>query len=266
MLWFSAFYRSVNLSRKYHQQDAKGESLANGALHDLLHEGYVAMHCSAVRRLVDKGRDTNSLVRLIKDIQKHSELLTRENMLAARDLSHADTHAQQTQGALCIAVECWHDICDELCGMHPAERQPTDCPKEKRFADLVDQLQAECDHMVRYTNHYIAHAPRKMAWKSCSPDDNRSDDSGLSLAMLWRAERVLVRAASFISRCVVRGTDIEGVATPQYDLFRCLNQPFVSNDALPALEPEWELHRSEIERCRGWSWDQKLVSEEDSWE
>lgn len=266
MLWFSAFYRSVNLSRKYLQQDAKGKSLANGALHDLLHEGYVTMHCSAVRRLIDIRKDANSLVRLIEDIHKHSALLTRENMLAARDLSHADTHAQQAQGALCIAVQCWHDLCDELCGVHPDKRQPTDCPKPKKFSDLINGVNTECIRIVRYTNHNIAHTPRKMVLKSCSSDDNGPDDDGLSLAILWRAERVLVRAASFISRCVVTGTDIGGVATPQFDVFRCLNLPFVSKDALPILETEWEMHHSEIERCRGWSWDQELVSEEDAWE
>ena len=49
MLWRSAFYRSINESRRFLPEDETGEKQANGPLHELIHDGYITMHAAATR-------------------------------------------------------------------------------------------------------------------------------------------------------------------------------------------------------------------------
>src|SRR4051794_2595802 len=71
MLSRSAFYRSINESRKFLRDDEEDGKEANGMLHRLIDEGYLTMHVAAIRKLVDKSpkagpRGVYSLYGLLK--------------------------------------------------------------------------------------------------------------------------------------------------------------------------------------------------------
>ena len=273
MSWRSAFYRSVNESRLSLPKDADGEPLANGSLHELLHEGYITIHTVLIRRLLDTRTRMNSLYKLIHDIENNATLLTRENMLKARGLEYnyelsktaaieeARAEAQeQSETAYMVSragwgdAECWHMLCDELCGTEERQRSKEDCPNKKQFTDLRNALTEEGRAAISYVNNYIAHA---------APEDQRqalaNDENKLTLEKLWSAERAIVRAASFISRCIIEGVHVGGVPIPQFDQFRYLDQAFAPTNARPAMERAWDEHTRDISACRNWSWREPLI-------
>src|SRR5690348_8868605 len=72
MLWRSAFYRSINESRRLLPKGRDGREKSNGALHELIDEGYFTMASISVRRLLDRGapsgsRSVVSLYGLVRD-------------------------------------------------------------------------------------------------------------------------------------------------------------------------------------------------------
>ncbi len=273
MLWRSAFYRSVNESRLSLPKDADGETMANGSLHELLHEGYITIHTVLIRRLLDTTKGVNSLYKLIHDIENNAALLTRENVLKVRGLEYdyepAKTAASeeafaeaQKQGKTAYTMsgagwheaECWHMFCDELCGTEERQRSKADCPNKKQFTDLRNALREEGHAAISYVNNYIAHAAPEDRRQALSNDDNK-----LTLEKLWSAERAIVRAASLISRCIIEGVHIGGVPIPQFDQFRYLDQAFAPTDAIPAMERAWHEHTCDIYACRNWSWRDPLI-------
>lgn len=273
MSWRSAFYRSVNESRLSLPKYADGEPLANGELHRLLHEGYITIHTVLIRRLLDKTQGVNSLYKLIHDIENNAALLTRENMLKVRGLDYdyepAKTAAMEEasvaarrQGKTAYHfsgngwadARCWHMSCDELSETDETQRSKTDCPSKRQFTDLRNALTEECSVAISYVNDYIAHAAPEDRRQALSNDENK-----LTLDKLWSAERAIVRAASFISRCIIKGVHVGGVPTPQFDQFRYLDQAFAPTDALPAMERAWDEHTRDISACRNWSWRDPLI-------
>ncbi len=276
MLWRSAFYRSVNESRLSLPKDADGDLLANGELHGLLHEGYITIHTVLIRRLLDRTKGVNSLNKLIHDIENNAPLLTRENMLKVRGLEYdyeptktaarkeASAEAQKQgktaymmSGAGWAKAECWHMSCDALCGTEEWQRSKADCPNKKQFTDLRNALTEECRAAMSYVNNYIAHAAPEDRRQALSNDENK-----LTLEKLWSAERAIVRAASFISRCIIDGVHVGGVPIPQFDQFRYLDQAFAPTDALPAMERAWDEHTRDISACRNWSWRDPLIPDQ----
>jgi hypothetical protein len=276
MLWWSAFYRSINESRKFIPDAENGARLANGSLHQLIDEGYVTRHAVAIRRLLDSRRGTNSLINLIRDIKRHARLLARGNMLEARGLVYdyepikeqrrleayqeakeAGKNAYHFSGEGWAQAESWHLLCDDLCGRKPRTRKPSDQPSPQRFQQLIDDLTRAGRAVEEYVNNYIAHAAPPDRRESLLPEYR-----SLSLTTLWKAERAVVRVASFVSRCIVHGSDRGNVPIPQFDQFQYLDRPIVTHDALEPMHSAWKTHSDQIEQCRGWTWDLSLDDEQ----
>lgn len=277
MLWRSAFYRSINESRKFIPEGENGEELANGSLHGLINDGYLTLHAVGIRRLVDRRKDTNSLVNLIRDIKKHAGLLTRCNMLQARGLVYdyapireqkqleasqeakeAGKNAYNFSGEGWSEARCWHLLCDDLCGTDARNRKPSDHPTKQKLQQLIDDLTRIGQDVEEHVNNYIAHA---------APPSRRekllAEYRSLSLAMLWKAERAVVRVAGFVSRCIVHGAESSNVPVPLLDQFEHLDRSFATLDGIAQMNTAWEEHCEEIEECRGWTWDQPLDDEQE---
>lgn len=278
MLWRSAFYRSINESRKFIPEGENGEELANGSLHGLINDGYLTLHAVGIRRLVEDSRqDTNSLVNLIRDIKKHAKLLTRGNMLEVRGLEYdyepikeqriheanqkakeAGKNAYNFSGEGWSDARCWHLLCDDLCGTKPNNRKSSDQPSPQRFQQLIDDLTKAGRAVEEYVNNYIAHAA-PLGRRELLLPEYRS----LSLALLWKAERAVVRVAGFVSRCIVHGAESSNVPEPLFDQFQHLDRSFATPDGIAQMNTAWKEHCEEIEKCRGWTWDQPLDDEQE---
>jgi len=276
MLSRSAFYRSVNESRKFLAEDEDGEKQANGMLHRLIDEGYLTMHVAAIRRLVDRGQSSgpkgvNSLYGLVKDIKDSAALLTRANTLAARELEYDFEPIKERafedgrgKGGVSRAgwfeSEWWHSALDKLSGVIQPNRDPNDAPTSESFERLLEQLALHGRNVQDYGDKHVAHAALPESRATLHPEDQ-----SLSLAKLWLAERVVIRLVSFISLYVLNGHSFGGVPIPQFDQFEHLEKPFVASEAFDVMKKQWDLHSKEIRACNDWFWDRPLADGTDVW-
>lgn len=278
MLWRSAFYRALNESRKYVTEDGDGQKKANGPLHEMIDEGYFALHALAVRRLLEKKNVAGplgvySLVGLAEDIQGSLDLIDRASVLAARDLvydyepikdqavAEAQSNAKVNRirptfvcGEGWAKAEHWHGVMDELCGVSVRERKPTDSPNRARFAIFLKQLERHRKDLADWVNKHIAHAASLEGRKGLDPEYRL-----ISLNKLWRNERMIVRAAGFLSYYFVCGSNVGGVPVPQFDQFEHITAPFTARSALQAMEESWDQHDRETRECQDWFWDRPLT-------
>jgi hypothetical protein len=283
MLWRSAFYRSINESRRSLPEGVGRTKRANASLHELIDEGYHTMHSAAVRRLLDKAsvsgpRGVYSLHGLIRDIRDHASVLTRANVLRARGLEYdyepIKTRAREEAwkrtkavgGATFVSregwaeAEYWHDRMDRMCAVTPLTRSAADSPSPSRFDKILDDLAIHVQNVTGFVDKYIAHASSPESRRSVTPERLAT-----SLATLWIAERTIVRAANFVSKYVVEGVNVPGVPVPQFDQFEYLDEPFAQPSALDAMRAAWAQHAQEVHTCQGWFWDSPLVDQTDIW-
>jgi len=284
MLWRSAFYRSINESRRYALGDNQGEKQGNAPLHELIDDGYFTMSAIAIRRLLDKGalsgpKGVYSLFALIRDIKDHAHLLTRANVLEARGLEYefeeikrrayeearADKRARKTtisfiSGEGWTHAQYWHEAMDRLCGVSADSRSKDDALDSKKFAHLLEELDRRGSSVQNWVDKFVAHAASPDSRQTLHPDHHE-----LSLAKLWLAERVIVRASNFIALYVVDGTNLGGVPIPQFDQFGHLDKPFVEEAALAPMQQAWDRHSNDIHACQSWFWDQPLADDSDVW-
>ena len=269
LVWRSAFYRSLNESRKSLPQDDVGEPIANGTLHGFVNEGFIALQTTGIRRLLDKSKGVNSLGRLVEDIEKYASILTRANVLAVRGLPYDYTEAKERaretariaaeangEKAFCIsgngwgASECWHMLHDEMCVVNESSRKRDDCPTKGHFRRLREALRSSAQTAVKHVNRHVAHSTYAEPGSSI---EHKEDN--VTLAAIYDAELTIVRTASFLSRCVIEGSDAYNVPHPQFDLFEHLDRAFAPCEARGAMQCVWDEYAREVDECRRWSWD-----------
>lgn len=284
MLWRSAFYRSINESRRFLPENKDGQKKANGPLHELIDDGYFILNATAMRRLLDKGaasgpRGVYSLYGLIRDIKTNARLLTRANVLKARNLEYdfepmkqrafetarQEARARGSQGYFIskdgwAEAEYWHGAMDQLCGVTTNNRGAGDIPDETKLDWLLHELEEHGRNVQDWVDKFVAHAASPESRQTLHPEHQT-----LSLAKLWLSERVVVRIASFISRHFIDGMNLGGVPIPQFDQFASLDRPFIEPAGLEAMHRAWERHHQEIASCQNWAWDHALTTELDVW-
>lgn len=280
MLWRSAFYRSVNESRRFLPDEEDGRKQANEPLHELIDDGYFIANSIAIRRLLDNSpmsgpRGVYSLHGLIRDIRDHANRITRANVLEARGLEYdfepikqrafedawaRGKHAIGGSKDGWVQAEHWHGAMDRLCRVTANNRATSDTPDQSKLEWLRSELEERGRNVQDWVDKFVAHAASPESRQTLHPEYQ-----SLSLAKLWLAERVVVRAASFISLFFVDGIGIGGVPVPDLDQFIHLDRPFIQPSALPAMQQAWDQHREEIHSCKNWFWDGPLADESDVW-
>lgn len=255
--------------------------MANGALHELIDNGFIHLNATAIRRLLDRSATSGrkgvySLYGVLQDIKADVGLITRADSLEARGLAYDFEQIKReayekarASGANSYFVsragwadaEYWHGVMDELSGVTADKRGPSDAPNEGKLDWLLDELKKHGSDVQDWVDKFIAHASSPESRQTLPPEHQ-----SLTLAKLWRAERVLLRVADFISRCFIDGASLGGVPIPQFDQFAFLEQPFADPAALDAMRHAWDQHCKETGACQGWNWDSPLISEADTWE
>lgn len=284
ILWRTAFYRSLNESRRFLPDDSDGGKQANRPLHQMIDEGYIIMNAMAIRRLLDKGemsgkKGVYSLYGLICEITANIAMLTRENILASRDLTYDfepikraaldkawRSHPPGTGKAHFVSkegwgeAEYWHGVMDELSEVRPDNRNSQDFPNRKKMDQLLQGLDAMGKNIQEWVNKFVAHAAVPESRQQLPPDDQT-----MTLAKLWRAERIVLRVANFISRVFIDGTNIANVPMPQFDPYKFLDRPVIEPGAIARMQQVWDHYSEEIEATENWSWDGPLVDTSDGW-
>jgi hypothetical protein len=123
--------------------DSGENALNNPLLAEALLTGHVATQVLAIRRLMeDSPKERLSLRSLVKDLNRHAGLFTRENYVcfdglpydygAVRDAWFIENAGKRGQGSLraprqyAAESESLHMIFDKLAGIHPAKRSRED--------------------------------------------------------------------------------------------------------------------------------------------
>ena len=182
MLWDDVLFRTVNDLRKQAIDQPTDGVGFNASVLRLLDAGFVTTQATAIRRLTDKPgggpkRGVLSLRRLIKEIEDHRGIITREAYVAydglpydpdvprqawiekqIRDGTLARASSLPTTGpGAWDASEIVHKNFDRLAGIAPEVRSRDDLILPKWF-DFLETKLRDCDSIRKYVDKFIAHA------------------------------------------------------------------------------------------------------------
>jgi hypothetical protein len=226
--------------------------LANSLLAEKLINGHVATQVLAIRRLMDKTRNTISLRRLISDIRSNYALFTRENYVCHDGLPydyevvmHAEIMQRANTGPFWGATsgpQAWgtsqmaHQQFDRLSGISPANRKREDrLPRA-----LLDRIEgwlntSDADELAEWSHVYLAHAGsaenRKVLSEAIITNDR-----------ITAVTRVLARITEAISAYLLHagGRSNALMPTAQFNQFEHLDRPVLQPDQLEGLHDLWD--------------------------
>jgi hypothetical protein len=268
MIWYCAFFRCINESRKYAAKDDKGDIKQNWMVHRFINQSFFKTQLLSIRRLTDKRSDVYSLYRLIGDIKKNSSILTRKNILAFNNAPYDYEKAMeclwqnvpkikkgniqtQTLNGNTYEIEFSKDIhrqIDSMAGIAADKRSPDDLVLNdngfKRFDDWLKNSQELRD----YVNKYIAH--------SATLDSRKviPDEIGGALGKVLNAHKIICETASFIGNNLLfcGFGDFLPISRygqfDQFDIFEYLDEPIASKETVEKLRGFWEKYRAETEQ------------------
>lgn len=100
MVWQCAVFHSVNESRRLAQARGEKSAARNGLLAEFIDQGFINLQALALRRLLEPpatnpNKQIISLRRILTDIRKHHELVTRENYVCHDGLPYDYKAGQQ---------------------------------------------------------------------------------------------------------------------------------------------------------------------------
>lgn len=263
MIQDSAFFKCINESRKYFAQDDKGNIKQNKMLHYFLNQSFFKTQLLSIRRLVDKdfGRvqknkkyTVYSLYNLIEDLKKNNTLLTRTNILAFNNLPYDykkamaefDKNTDYTQGPVWSPrkigySELFHEHIDSVTGITADKRNPDDQVLNKDSFKCFDNWLKNSQELYDYVNNYIVH--------SATPERRIEvpDEIDGALGKVLNAHKVICKTASFIGNLLFGGFGVF-LPTPEFDLFKYLDEPIASKETVEKLREFWEKYSIETEQ------------------
>ncbi|MTV38459.1 AbiU2 domain-containing protein [Duganella radicis] len=247
LAWHTAVFKTLNEARRI-----EPEQKVNAGMWNLISAGYFTMVTLGVRRLVDHHAKTDSIWNVLEHLEKHPELLTRENYVCYDGVPFDHAKAFSAYVAMLEVSDesgdsgtwlpaggpdAWdtsqllHKAFDRLAGAHGLKKRTDKIPAEL-FAKLKDQLRAPAIERVRtLADRSIAHAER------ISPD---SPVPVTTFDDVEEALRIIVRVTNFLSASVFYDAAFGSVVpTPQYDVLANLDAPWISSALIPDLRDKW---------------------------
>jgi hypothetical protein len=246
LTWHTAVFRTLNEARRL-----EPDRPVNGAMWELITDGYANLMTLGIRRLVDKDPRTDSLWNVIAQVEKRPELLTREKFIcydglpydysvgfqkyvASLDLtSGGRANWLSTKGPEAWATsEMMHKAFDVLAG-HPQKRKRTDPIQPSILANVNAILSSKSIEAVcTLADRTIAHAERLSENSHAVPLVTYNDiDNALGQ---------LIRVTNYLSGSFFYDTAIgSAVPTPQFNVLEALDSGWTSTDNIPALHDFW---------------------------
>jgi hypothetical protein len=154
----------------------ENSGLHNSLLTEALLDGHVATQVLAIRRLMDsRNTDIISLRRLVKDLKRHFQLLTRENYVCFDGLPYDYEAVQrvdmmeragkgffwgETSGPRAHATSRMaHEQFDKLAGIDPTRRSREDRLPGSLLTTIEAWLDnSGADELTQWSHAYLAHA------------------------------------------------------------------------------------------------------------
>jgi hypothetical protein len=226
--------------------------LGNSLVAEKLINGHVATQVLAIRRLMDKTKNTISLRRLISDLRSNYALLTRENYVCHDGLPYdyeAVMHAEIAQDAntgpfwgATSGPQAWstsqmaHQQFDRLSGIAAANRT-----REDRLPrTLLDRIEgwlnaSDADELAEWSHVYLAHAGSAENRKALAEAIITND-------RITAVTRVLGRVTEAISAYLLfaGGRSNALMPTAQFNRFENLDRPLLQPDQLESLRDLWD--------------------------
>jgi hypothetical protein len=252
-------YRIISEVRQI--TESSNPTPASALLSHLLDQGYVATQILAIRRLLDGRKDVISVRRLLADISKHRDLLTREIYVCYDGLPYdPESWKSLTQTT---EMKIWgidapglghylgsserHKTFDCLSGTTSATRKRDDLIQTTIFDKLQQWLDsAEAMKLITLSHKFFAHA---------ADMDSRGSlaYSGIVLADISAIQRAIIRVERAITDqllFVAESRDV--VPMPPLGLFKGLDSPVVPNDAINRMYERWNQMSAERNQwCKG---------------
>lgn len=246
LTWHTAVFRTLNEARRIEPRRS-----VNGALWELTTAGYASLMSLGIRKLVDCDRRTDSVWNVIAQVERRPELLTRENFLcydglpydyeavqredlASLDLSSC-SHVRwvPTRGPKAWGTsEIMHRTFDRLSG-NPKKRKRSDKIQPSILVALKERLShPSIKKVCTFADRRVAHAERISEHSDAVPIATYND--------IDNALQQIVRVVNFISSKFFFDEAFGSVvATPQFDVLKALDHPWVTRKNLPALHEYW---------------------------
>jgi hypothetical protein len=255
MLWNDAIFRTFNEARRFTIERNSPKLGLNGPLIRLLDKGFVESQVMAIRRLTDRNfRDPEkaviSLIRLIDDIKKYANLITRENYICCKGTVYAEPNSMH-DAPNWVDWKRKQSNFDKMSGTSEDKRDRSDKINISLINRLEDNLKV-CKAIRKYANKFIAHASDPQTNPEMSDEEKR-----ITLDKLDECYRVIVRTASFLGAVLLYKYSLRGIPTPQYDHLKYLDKPMVAKEDMNKLSTFWQERFREVE-----AWDVNLWEED----
>lgn len=257
MLWNDTVFRTFDETRRL-TTERKTEAFGfNAPLLNLLDQGYLSTQVMSIRRLTDPNfHDPNkaiiSLPRLIDDMQKYRDIITRENYICykgnvfnevVKDPEDFSKHFHWTKK---------QEYFDKLADVSAENRQRTDKISETKFKALRKKLEV-CQDLRTYANKFIAHA---------SDPKNRTTltdkQKNITRQHLDEAYIAIIRVSSYLSVMILYETSLGDVPKTAFNQVKNLDKPMLAAEDLNKLRDFWKIRTEEIA-----SWGRDITSSED---
>lgn len=246
LAWHTAVFRTLNEARRIEPQRT-----VNGAMWELVSEGYASLMTLGIRRLVDRDTRTDSVWNVIAHVEKHPGMLRRENFVCYDGLPYdykAVFERQVTSGSFGTGQARWlptkgseawatskllHQAFDSIAG-YPARRGRLDKVQPTVIATLKAHLEHDSIRAVcTMANKIVAHAERLAEDSDAVPT--------VTYDMIDQALENIIQVASFLSSHFFYDAAFGSVVpVPQFDVLEALDQPWVTAENLPALHKHWD--------------------------
>jgi len=278
-LWEMTFdlatFDVINEARRLAPPAQEGGVQLNGLMHRFLNRGFFNSQMVAVRRLCDTydlegKKSVYSLTGLLKDMQKHVKLFTRESIFRAEGLEYDpgptrqryDKYALERENAgervHCISdhldwtkIEARHEEADRLAGITRDKRAAHDTISEMVFNNLLKKVEAACQDIRKYVDKFIAHAATPK-----SRETIEADKLSITLKHIREAHQQLCQVTHFLSVYVLGDACIEFLATPQYDQFKYIERPLISDADKENLRKVWRDFHDQCNQSNQWGLDE----------
>lgn len=244
-------FRTINEARRLAPKSAQGNPQINPLLHGLLNRTFANSQKTAIRCLVDRGKGTWSVMRLLEDMKRHSELFTRQAMLAAPGLPYQSETVSDSvavdEGDLEDAEQRHRQI-DRLVCVVPPNRRPGDFVPKRLFQKLEKRVSEPCAKVVQDANAFVAHAyaPGSRARSAASFPE-------ITLGLVWEATKNLYQVTSFVSCQVLGDSALAPLPIGHYDRFMYLDAPLAQKSDLSCLQGAWRRYEVECDSWASWT-------------
>lgn len=253
LLFETLIFKCILRARVLAPKDEKDRIKLNGYLHWFIDKYYFQNQAIAIRRLVDTGKGSVSLRKIIEHVKKNKKLFTRSNYCRHHNipLDYSDLILKKQEyiaknlklgEVFAIPNEIdpspsqdFHAAFDKLAGVDAQQRSPEDIISKSVFRKLFSDLD-QCLEIARITSKTIAH----------TSIDTYANPPAISDDDIQNAHKILCGISHFIGLNFLDHTGHSMFIQPSNSWLKYISEPLISKEHRRELVKIREEHRAEI--------------------